>query len=113
MKKDKRRNLLYKELKKIVKILKEKYKPERIILFGSLAESKINVNSDIDLIVIKKTKRNPWTRQRIIEKFLEHNVPVDFLVYTPQEINQRLALGDFFIKEIMEKGKVIYEKGKY
>jgi predicted nucleotidyltransferase len=40
--------LYKKEIEKISKKIKEKYKPERIILFGSCASSKIKPSSDID-----------------------------------------------------------------
>jgi hypothetical protein len=34
---------------------------------------------------------------------------MDLMVRTPQKIRQRLAWGDCFIEEILEKGKVLYE----
>jgi hypothetical protein len=34
---------------------------------------------------------------------------MDLLVRTPKEIRQRLAWGDFFLKEITEKGTVLYD----
>ena len=35
--------------------------------------------------------------------------PIDIMVRKPEELKQRLELGDFFLREIMEKGKVLYE----
>lgn len=46
-----------KEIKKITGQIVEKYKPEKIILFGSWAYGKPKENSDIDLMVIKKNKK--------------------------------------------------------
>lgn len=37
---------------------------------------------------------------------------MDILVRTPQEIAKRLEYGDFFISDIMEKGKVVYERAR-
>ena len=51
---------LEKELHRIVATLIEKYKPEKIILFGSLATSKIHEWSDIDILIIKETKINTF-----------------------------------------------------
>ena len=34
---------------------------------------------------------------------------LDLLVRTPEEIKKRLELEDFFIREILERGKVTYE----
>ncbi|MBU0600635.1 nucleotidyltransferase domain-containing protein [bacterium] len=102
-------NLFLEEVKEIVQILKIKYKPEKIILFGSLANGKTDEDSDIDLIIIKQTKKNPWERAAEVDQFIKHNVPVDFLVYTPEEVKERVQINDFFIKEVLEKGQVIYE----
>ena len=35
--------------------------------------------------------------------------PVDLIVRTPQKVRERLAMGDDFIREILEEGKVLYE----
>lgn len=42
------------EFKNILEQLKEKYKPQKIILFGSLAAGSITDSSDMDLFIIKK-----------------------------------------------------------
>jgi hypothetical protein len=38
--------------------------------------------------------------------------PVDILVKTPKEIEKALKSGDFFLKEILTRGKVLYERDK-
>ena len=87
------------------------YKPEKIILFGSFAHGKPNIDSDIDLFIVKKTKKNLLERIREVDRILINRiVPLDVLVYTPEQIQNRLDLGDFFVKEILTKGKVLYEK---
>ena len=60
--KDQREELLKEELTRIVKVLKDRYCPEKIILFGSLAEGKVHEWSDIDLIIIKETDKRPIDR---------------------------------------------------
>jgi len=101
-----------KEIQKIVQQIKEKYKPEKIILFGSFAWGKPTRDSDMDLLVIKKTKKDHYQRIPEVRSYL-HNIDkaFDILVMTPKEIAKRLALGDFFIEEIIKKGKVLYESG--
>lgn len=101
--------LLEKELKKVVERLKTNYKPEKIILFGSLAGDRVSKGSDIDLIIIKQTEDDPWTRTSKVDGFIEHNMPVELLVYTPEEIKERLKMNDFFVKEVLEKGEILYE----
>ncbi len=93
----------------IVKNLK-KYKPKKIILFGSWAWGKPKADSDVDLLIVKDTKKSPYKRIPEARKFLRSvDSPVDILVFTPKEITERLRLEDFFISEIVNKGKVLYE----
>jgi len=98
-----------KEIEKIIASLKA-YKPEKIILFGSVAYGRLTKDSDLDLLIIKKTRKNPWERTLEADAYLDHDIAIDILVYTPQEIKKRLKMDDFFIREIMQKGKLIYAK---
>jgi predicted nucleotidyltransferase len=99
-----------KQIKKIVQQIKEKYTPEKIILFGSFAWGKPTKDSDVDLLIIKKTKKDHYQRIPQVRSYL-HNIDqaFDILVMTPKEIDKRLKLGDFFIEDIIKKGKVLYE----
>lgn len=102
-----------KELDKLSKQIIEKYKPEKIILFGSLATGKLKKGSDIDLLVIKKTNKDYWQRAEEIAEILggiRIDVPKDVLNITPKELKYRLSVNDFFIKDIIDNGEVIYEK---
>lgn len=99
-----------KELESIVNRISRYYKPERVILFGSAAKGRFRKGSDLDLLIIKKTATNPWDRILEVDQNIEHNIPIDIFVYTPDEIAERLKLNDFFIKEILEEGKILYEK---
>lgn len=99
-----------KEIKTIVKTLKEKYKPEKIILFGSFAFGKPKENSDVDLCLIKKTK-DPFPRRLFkVVKYIESDLGTDILVYTPDEWQEALEEENYFIKEIAQKGQILYEK---
>jgi len=98
-----------KEIKKITKQIVEKYKPEKIIIFGSFAWGKPSKDSDVDLFIIKNTKNPRGERLAKVERILlERALPLDILVYTPKEVRERLALGDFFIEDIIKKGTLIY-----
>ena len=92
----------------IKKQLIEKYKPEKIILFGSSAWGGEDIN-DIDLFIIKREVPH-FGADRIIElyRLMDVDAAVDFIVYKPEEAEERLALGDPFIKKIYKKGKVLY-----
>ena len=105
-----RKILLEENSQKIIGILKEKYSPEKIILFGSLATGKIRETSDLDLLVIKKTRKSFFNRLREIADLCEVNVGADIIVYTPSEFDAEAKTNPFFKEEILKKGKVIYER---
>ena len=98
------------ELQNIVAQIITGYKPERIILFGSYAKGKSGSVSDIDLAVIKNTKENFVMRLKKIANIVRSWEAFDILVYTPQEWSDALNANHYFIKEIADTGKVIYEK---
>ena len=100
-----------KELNKIKSKIAKKYKPEKIILFGSYAWERPKKDSDADLFLIKNTRKKFIDRSRDVSKILlDRTIPIDILVYTPKEIKQRLALGDMFIAQILKKGNILYER---
>jgi predicted nucleotidyltransferase len=99
------------EMQRIVTQISDNYSPEKIILFGSLAYGNPADARDIDLLVIKKTDKNPWQRTREVSGLFEHTAPIDLLVYTPEEMAARIEMNDFFILDIIEHGKVVYERG--
>lgn len=101
-------NSIKKKLSFIVQQIIKNYRPQKIILFGSLAQNKFTSDSDIDLLIIKSTRRRFIERISDVLLSCEYDIPIEPLVYTPQEIKERLALGDFFIKDVLERGIVLY-----
>src|SRR3989344_6799235 len=102
--------LFQKGLNDIITSIK-KYKPEKMILFGSSASGKYHSQSDIDLLVIKDTKEPFWERQIKSTLMYKGLIPTDILVLTPDEYNNALKENRFFLtEEILKKGRVIYEK---
>ncbi len=89
----------------------KRYKPKKVILFGSYAYGEPEEDSDIDLLIIKNTDKRPidrWVQVKRILRDKSRTLPVSPLVYTEQEIEQRLAIKDFFIEEILKNGDVLY-----
>jgi len=85
--------------------------PEKVILFGSFAYGHPTPDSDVDLLVIMESEQNAHIRSAQVSEILyPRPFPVDLIVRTPQEVAERLALGDCFFQEIMTKGKVLYER---
>ncbi len=87
-----------------------KFDPDKIILFGSYATGKPTVESDLDLLIILNTEKSTLETSIDISLAIAHNFPMDIIVRTPREINRRLNSGDFFIKDVIENGKVLYER---
>ena len=98
---------LKKEIGKITKRLIESYKPQKIVIFGSSATGK--KTGDIDMLIIKKTRENFFNRMYKVKCIANADKQFDPIVLTPQEVKKRINLGDFFIKDILTKGKLLYE----
>ncbi|MBI4063848.1 MAG: nucleotidyltransferase domain-containing protein [Elusimicrobia bacterium] len=99
--------------KKAIKFLARRvaaaFPVEKIILFGSHAYGKPTPDSDVDLFVVMPSKKRPAERVRDIwDVIYPAPFPLDFIVRTPKEVERRLKLGDFFIRDIMEKGTPLY-----
>ena len=104
-----RKKLLEQELVRYVRLLTEHGKPEKVILFGTLAKGRVHEWSDIDLVVVEQTHLPFFQRLRKVRKLLQPEVGVDIMVYTPGEFDQLCAERPFFREEIIEKGKIVYE----
>ena len=99
-----------KEIQNIVEQLIRLYKPEKIILFGSLAKGEIKQGTDIDLFIIKSDVPELGVdRIRQLDALIKYKLATDFIVYRPEELKRRLTLGDPFVKSILEEGKVLYD----
>jgi predicted nucleotidyltransferase len=98
-----------KEIQSITTQLIEKYGPEKIILFGSVARGEYDQANDLDFLIIKQDV--PFygiDRMRELDELIERNIAADMLVYRPDEFEDRVRLGDPFIKTILKEGRVLY-----
>ncbi len=93
----------------VVRQIARKFSPQKIILFGSYARGDFRPESDVDLLVVMETKLKPVRQEIEICHAIEYHFGLDLLVYTPQTLSERLALGDSFLKEALNEGKVLYE----
>ena len=100
-------------LSEIVEKLKSDYKPIKIILFGSYAYGNPSENSDIDLLILKDTDKRRVDRFVGVKRIIYNpdlEISVSPLVYTPDELKERLRIEDDFVKEIIQNGVVLYER---
>jgi predicted nucleotidyltransferase len=87
----------------------KRFRPEKIILFGSYAYGKPHSESDVDMLIIMPT-RNQLDQAFQIRWEVPAHFPMDLIVRTPTTMKWRLAQGDLFHTEIVTRGKVLYEK---
>ena len=107
---NKRKRIPRAAINDVVRQIAEKFKPEKIILFGSYAYGKPTQVSDVDLLVIMKTNLREHQQEIAILTSIEYHFGLDLLVRRPETLQKRIGLGDVFLKEIMSKGKVVYER---
>lgn len=96
-------------IRRVCRRIAAEFRPEQIILFGSYAYGKPTLESDVDLLVVMPYEGSHFQQARTIRRRLNLALPMDMLVYTPEELAYRLEIGDCFMQEIVEQGKVIYE----
>ena len=85
------------------------FNPDKIILFGSHAYGTPHADSDVDILVIMPA-RNQIDQALRIDRALDPPFPLDLIVRTPRNMKWRLDEGDSFLREIVSRGKVLYEK---
>jgi predicted nucleotidyltransferase len=85
-----------------------KYAPEKIILFGSAAREEGEIN-DVDLFIIKDDVPHLGAeRIRELYRLMDTDLPVDYIVYRPKEVADRLSLDDPFVIGVLKEGRVLY-----
>jgi predicted nucleotidyltransferase len=88
----------------------ERFRPEKIILFGSYAYGTPHADSDVDILVIMPAQ-NTIDQAVKIRWEIPALFPMDLIVRTPNDRRWRIKEGESFHTEILSKGKVLYEKG--
>jgi predicted nucleotidyltransferase len=96
-------------IQELIAQIADKFQPERIILFGSYAYGIPRPESDVDLLVVMETPLRELQQALQIRQAVNPLFGVDILVFTPSRLKQRIKLGDSFLKEITEKGQLVYE----
>jgi predicted nucleotidyltransferase len=105
-----RRRISEKAIQEVAHQIIQKFRPQQIILFGSYAYGEPRPESDVDMLVILDTTL-PETEQAVrICQDIEYHFGLDLIVRTPATLARRLALGDPFLRDVLSKGKVLYER---
>jgi predicted nucleotidyltransferase len=93
----------------IVSRIAEAIQPQQIILFGSWARGERGPHSDIDILVVKESALpRPQRYAEVRRLFWGLGVPMDILVYTPEEFARYQSVPGSFTHTVAREGKVLY-----
>jgi uncharacterized protein len=106
----KSRRISVRHIQAVAKQIAARFDPEKIILFGSYAYGNPKPDSDVDLLVVMETPLCNSEQAVQIARALDYHFGMDLVVRRPQQLAERIALGDSFLREITEKGTVIYAR---
>ena len=96
------------DIRAVAREIAMRFRPLRIVLFGSYAYGTADRNSDVDFLILMRG-RSVHDRALTIRREIDFPFPVDLLVRSEAEFKKRLKWGDQFLREIQDKGKVLYE----
>jgi uncharacterized protein len=82
------------------------FEPDKIILFGSYAYGQPDHDSDVDILVVMRAADEINQAVRIRQQ-TQHPFPLDLIVRRPDTLCWRLQEGDWFLREVVEKGKLL------
>jgi len=91
-------------IESMAKLIKEKFNPKKIILFGSYAYGTPEKGSDIDFLIVMDTELPVREQAFLIRRELRTMIPVDIIVRTPEQVKARIESEDYFIKRVVETG---------
>ena len=97
------------DIQQLCERIAREFKPEKIIRFGAYAYGQPTPDSDLDVMVIMRFEGDPLEQAVAMLKRLNVLIPIDLLVRTPAQIQQRLKMGDSFMRDLIEHGQVMYE----
>ncbi len=100
-----------KTIRGIAQHIAQRFNPEQIILFGSYAYGRPNAESDVNLLVVMdKSVDEMETMVEIAKSFPILPFGVDVIVRSRKTLERRKKLGDWFLREVTQKGKVLYKR---
>lgn len=96
-------------LKYVTEQIATRFEPQKVILFGSHAYGEPNEDSDVDLLVVMNSNLRSVEQAVEIRRQVNFPFPTDLIVRTPHQLSERLNAGDQFLREVLSRGKVLYE----
>ncbi len=106
-----RKRIPMRAIRAVAKRIAETFLPDKIILFGSYAHGTPKPWSDVDLLVVMDTPEGSLAQMLAISRALSpHPFGIDVIAHSTDTIDRRVAAGDVFLKDIMIRGKTLYER---
>jgi predicted nucleotidyltransferase len=96
-------------IRRYAQAITQKFDVEKVILFGSYAYGSPTADSDVDILVVMPAS-NEISKANRIGHAVEPGFALDLIVRTPENLRWRLEEGDWFLRDIVGKGKVLYDK---
>jgi predicted nucleotidyltransferase len=96
------------DIQKFVADVAREFLPDKVILFGSYATGYANAESDVDLLVVMPKDGSGVRVAADIIRRLKPTLPVELVVRSSRQVRERLAMNDFFLREIITTGKELY-----
>jgi len=97
-------------IQEVVNSIAERFHPDKIILFGSYAYGTPSEDSDVDLLVVMEQPEHNLKKVVEISLAVPIPFPCDLLVYDPGYLQKRYGMIDWFVRDVVDKGRVVYER---
>ncbi len=96
------------EIERFAAEIAREFAPEQVILFGSYAKGTAGPESDVDLLVVMPDGVSGAKMAAEIIDRLKPTIPLELLVRSSQQLRDRLAMNDYFLREVVTIGKKLY-----
>ena len=96
------------QIQRVSDEIARRFRPDKIILFGSYAYGTPTEDSDVDLLVVLPFEGRKAKKATEIRLAVRAGFAMDLIPITPERLKERLSMNDFFLREITEKGRVLH-----
>jgi len=95
----------------MVERIVKRFSPEKVILFGSHASGRAGPDSDVDLLVVMRTKGTKAAQGlEILKALRRYRMPKDVIVTTPEDFAWRSKVAGTIERPAAREGRVLYER---
>jgi predicted nucleotidyltransferase len=99
------RRVRRKQIETYCRVLAREFRPKKIILFGSYAYGRPTLDSDVDLVVVMPFRGSDTKKVVEMQMRVGAPFPMDMLLWKPERVRRT----DYFTREVLSRGKVMYE----